>query len=309
MKAERKGKRRPSAADPIDASKDATVEVGGRAVSLTNLDKHFWPTITKRDLLRYYADAAPYLLPHIADRAMVMKRAPSPRPDWIRTCTVEHRSGNVIDFPVIDDLAALLWVINLGCIDLNPWYARCDDVDRPDYLHFDLDPVKGGSFVQVRETAIIVRDALDAIDMPAYAKTTGSRGIHVYVPIVRGPTQKEVWTVAKAIAVELARANPALITAEYRIAKRPKNRILVDYNQNAWGRTLASIYSLRPTPKATVSMPVTWRQIEKGIEIDDFRIDNVPALLRRSGDLWKPMLAKASRVDLKPLFSSRRRRS
>src|SRR4029077_11677402 len=150
----------------------------------------------------------------------------------------------------------------------------------------------------VRETAIIVRDALEAIGMPAYAKTTGSRGIHVYVPIVRGPTQKEVWTVAKAIAVELARANPALITAEYRIAKRPKNRILVDYNQNAWGRTLASIYSPRPTPKATVSMPVSWRQVEKGVEIQDFRVDNVPGLLRRSGDLWKPILGKTGRTKL-----------
>src|SRR5215469_369994 len=323
MKAKRKGKGRTVPADPIGASKDATVDVGGRTVSLTNLDKHFWPSITKRDLLRYYADVAPYLLPHIKDRAMVMKRypkgaaapfffmkrAPSPRPDWIRTCRVDHRSGNVIDFPVIDDLAALLWVINLGCIDLNPWYARCDDVDRPDYLHFDLDPVKGGSFAQVRETAIIVRDALGGLGMPAYPKTTGSRGIHVYVPIVRGPTQKEVWAVAKAIAVELARANPALITSEYRIAKRPKNRILVDYNQNAWGRTLASIYSLRPTPKATVSMPVSWKQIEKGVEIDDFRIENVPALLKRTGDLWKPMLAKKGRVDLKRLFSGRRRKS
>jgi len=322
MKAKRKGKRSIVAAETIDAGKDVTVDVGGKTVSLTNLDKHFWPAITKRDLLRYYADVAPYLLPHLKDRAMVMKRypngaaapfffmkrAPSPRPEWIEVCSIEHASGNVIDFPMINDLAALLWVINLGCIDLNQWYARCDDIDRPDYLHFDLDPVKGGSFAQVRETAIIVRDALDGLGMPAYAKTTGSRGIHVYVPIVRGPTQKEVWTVAKAIAVELAREHPALITSEYRIAKRPKNRILVDYNQNAWGRTLASIYSLRPTPKATVSMPVTWRQIEKGVEIDDFRIDNVPALLRRSGDLWKPMLAKSGRVDLTRLFTGRRRK-
>jgi len=323
MKAKRKGKRSIVAAETIDAGKDVTVDVGGKTVSLTNLDKHFWPAITKRDLLRYYADVAPYLLPHLKDRAMVMKRYPngaaapfffmkraqSPRPAWIEVCSIEHASGNVIDFPMINDLAALLWVINLGCIDLNQWYARCDDIDRPDYLHFDLDPVKGGSFAQVRETAIIVRDALDGLGMPAYAKTTGSRGIHVYVPIVRGPTQKEVWTVAKAIAVELAREDPALITSEYRIAKRPKNRILVDYNQNAWGRTLASIYSLRPTPKATVSMPVTWRQIEKGVEIDDFRIDNVPALLRRSGDLWKPMLAKSGRVDLTRLFTGRRRKS
>jgi len=323
MSPERSSKRRRDGAEAIEAAKDATVDVGGRSVSLTNLDKRFWPSITKRDLLRYYTDVAPYLLPHLKDRAMVMKRypngaaapfffmkrAPSPRPEWIEVCSIEHASGNVIDFPMINDLAALLWVINLGCIDLNQWYARCDDIDRPDYLHFDLDPVKGGSFPQVRETAIIVRDALDGLGMPAYAKTTGSRGIHVYVPIVRGPTQKEVWTVAKAIAVELAREHPALITSEYRIAKRPKNRILVDYNQNAWGRTLASIYSLRPTPKATVSMPVTWRQIEKGVEIDDFRIDNVPALLRRSGDLWKPMLAKSGRVDLTRLFTGRRRKS
>lgn len=312
MSPRRSSKERGAPASEIDTAKDATVDVGGRSVSLTNLDKRFWPAITKRDLLRYYADVAPYLLPHIAGRAMVMKRypngavspfffmkrAPSPRPPWIEICSIEHGSGDVIDFPMINDLAALLWVINLGCIDLNPWYARCDDVDRPDYLHFDLDPVKGGSFAQVRETALIVRDALDGIGMHAYAKTTGSRGIHVYVPIVRGPTQKEVWTVAKTIAVELARAHPALITSEYRIAKRPRNRVLVDYNQNAWGRTLASIYSPRPTPRATVSMPVTWKQIERGVEIEDFRIDNVPALLRRSGDLWKPMLAKTGRVKL-----------
>jgi len=294
---------------------DAEVAAGGRTVKLTNLRKAFWQElgVTKGDLLRYYARVAPVLIQHLRDRAMVMKRypngagkpfffmkrAPSPRPDWIETCAIEHSSGNVIDFPMINDLAALLWVINLGCIDLNQWYARCDDVDRPDYLHFDLDPVKGGTFGQVCETALIVRDALASIDMPAYPKTTGSRGIHVYVPIVRGPTQKQVWTIAKTIAMELAKAHPKLITAEYRIAKRPHNRILVDYNQNAWGRTLASIYSLRPKPKAPVSMPVTWRQIEKGIKIEDFRIDNAPAILRKTGDLWKPMLAKTGRVQLK----------
>ena len=290
----------------------ALVHIGKKSVQLTNLGKSFWPGITKRDMLRFYADVSPYLLPHLRDRAMVMKRypngagkpfffmkrAPSPRPEWIETCAIEHSSGSVIDFPMINDLAALLWVINLGCIDLNPWYARCDDVDRPDYLHFDLDPVKGASFAQVRETAVIVRDALEGLDMPAYPKTTGSRGIHIYVPIVRGPTQKQVWSIAKTIAWELAKAHPKLITAEYRIAKRPSNRVLVDYNQNAWGRTLASVYSLRPKPRAPVSMPLRWAQVEKGVTIEDFRIDNVPALLRRSGDLWKPLLAKSGRVRL-----------
>src|SRR5213079_3257630 len=124
-----------------------------------------------------------------------------------------------IDFPIIQDVPALLWVINLGCIDLNQWYARCDDVDRPDYLHFDLDPVPGASFDAVCETSLIVRDALQSLGMSSYPKTTGSRGIHVYVPIVRGPTQKEVWTFAKSLAQALAEQHPKLITAEYRVAK------------------------------------------------------------------------------------------
>src|SRR6185436_15665935 len=120
-------------------------------------------------------------------------------------------SGNVIDFPVIDDLASLLWVVNLGCIDLNPWYARCDDVDRPDYLHFDLDPVPGAGFETVIETALILKGELEALGMRPLAKTTGSKGIHVYVPIVRGPVQKEVWSVAKAVALSLAARHPKTI--------------------------------------------------------------------------------------------------
>src|SRR5262249_53792252 len=133
-----------------------------------------------------------------------MKRAPAPRPDWIQLCTIDHRSGNVIDFPVVQDLATLLWTVNLGCIDLNQWYARCDDVDRPDYLHFDMDPVAPAGFAQVREAALIVHEALAGLGVPHLAKTTGSRGIHIYVPIVRGPVQKEAWSVAKALAQTLA---------------------------------------------------------------------------------------------------------
>src|SRR5205814_1068711 len=150
----------------------------------------------------------------------------------------------------INDLASLLWLVNLGCIDLNQWYARCDDVDRPDYLHFDLDPVPTAGFECVLETALLVREALDALNIPSFPKTTGSKGIHIYVPIVRGPVQKEVWTFAKELAKLLASRNPKLITAEYKVAKRPKNHVLVDYNQNAWGRTLASVYSVRPKPNA-----------------------------------------------------------
>jgi bifunctional non-homologous end joining protein LigD len=134
--------------------------------------------------------------------------------------------------------------------------------------------------------------------MTCHAKTTGSKGIHVYIPIRRGPTQKEVWGFAKSFAIALAAQAPALITAEYRVAKRPAGRVLVDYNQNAWGRTLASIYSVRPRPRAPVSTPVTWRELERGIAIEDFRIDNVPDRLRKMGDLWKPLLAVSGRVAL-----------
>jgi bifunctional non-homologous end joining protein LigD len=231
-----------------------------------------------------------------------MKRAPSPRPEWIETCAIEHASGNVIDFPIIQDVLALLWVVNLGCIDLNQWYARCDDVDRPDYLHFDLDPVGAVPFARVREAALLVRDGLQQLGIRSLAKTTGSRGIHVYVPIVRGPTQKDVWEFSKAFAIELSATRPAVLTSEYRVARRPAGRVLVDYNQNAWGRTLASVYSVRPRPRATVSMPVTWDEVERGIEIEDFRVDNVPARLARVGDLWAPLLASRGRVRLDRYF-------
>jgi bifunctional non-homologous end joining protein LigD len=301
----------PRVAIPADG--DVLLAVGGREVRLTNLHKPFWPErgITKGDLIQYYADVAPVLLPHIRGRAMVMKRyphgaggefffmkrAPEPRPAWIRICPIDHGDKGIIPFPVIDDLPALLWVINLGCIDLNQWYAPCDDADRPDYLHFDLDP-GNATFAQVREAALIVRDALETLRMKPLVKTSGSKGLHVYVPIVRGPDQKQVWTFAKALAVELASRHRALLTSEYRRTNRPKGRVLVDYNQNRWGSTLASIYSVRPTPFAGVSTPVTWDEVEGGVEIEDFRLDNVRQRLTRVGDLWKPLLAARGRTDL-----------
>ena len=307
------------AALTIPRAGTATVRVDGKEIRLTNLDKPFWPElgVTKGDLIQYYADVAPLLLPHIRGRAMVMKRyphgaagdyffmkrAPSPRPGWIRTCRITHDSGNVIDFPMIDDVPALLWVINLGCIDLNQWYATCDDVDRPDYLHFDLDP-GSATWAQVLESARVVHDALETLGMPSYPKTTGSKGIHVYVPIVRGPVQKEVWTFAKALAQELASRHRALMTSEYRVASRPKGRVLIDYNQNAWGRTLASVYSVRPHPRACVSTPVTWKEIDAGVRVEDFRMDNVRTRFAKVGDLYKPLLLKKGRVDLRQYFSS-----
>jgi bifunctional non-homologous end joining protein LigD len=214
---------KPQASTDLQIPRDrdsAEISLRDKTVYLTNLRKVFWPDLglTKRDLLQYYVEVAPVLLPHLADRAMVMKRypngisgefffmkrAPTPRPEWIETCAIEHGSGNIIHFPIIRDVASLLWLINLGCIDLNQWYARCDDTDRPDYLHFDLDPVKGASWDQLLEAASVVHTALEQLKLPSLIKTTGSRGFHIYVPIERGPTQKEVWAVGKALANALA---------------------------------------------------------------------------------------------------------
>src|SRR5262245_30859040 len=288
--------------------------VDGKEVRLTNLRKVFWHELglTKGDLLQYYADVADVLLPHIRSRAMVMKRyphgaagefffmkrAPSPRPAWIEICEIDHGSKGVIDFPMIQDRAALMWVVNLGCIDLNQWYATCDAVNTPDYVHFDLDPGAGAEFTHVLESALVVKGALDTLKMPSYVKTTGSRGLHVYVPIVRGPDQKDVWTFAKALAIELAGRNPTLMTAHYKKEHRPRGRVLVDYNQNRWGSTLASIYSPRPRPEASVSTPITWKEVERGVRIADFTIRNVPARVKKLGDLWKPLVEKRGRFNL-----------
>jgi bifunctional non-homologous end joining protein LigD len=145
---------------------------------------------------------------------------------------------------------------------------------------------------------LIVREALEALGMKPLVKTSGSKGMHIYVPIVRGPRQKEVWTFAKALAVELAARNPALMTSAYKREKRPPKRVLVDYNQNRWGSTLASIYSVRPQPRATVSTPVTWDEVAAGVKIEDFRLDNVRERVEHVGDLWKPLLNARGRTDL-----------
>jgi len=166
-------------------------------------------------------------------------------------------------------------------------------------------------FPQVVETAHVVNETLRGLGMPTYAKTTGSRGIHVYVPIVRGPTQKDVWMVAKTISLDIAKRHPRLTTAVYRKEIRPRDRVHVDFNQNAWGRTLASVYSVRPRPRAPVSTPVTWEELAGPMAIDDFRIDNVPARVKRLGDLWAPVTAESQRgrFDLTPFVSATRPRS
>ena len=307
----------PTLTDAFDIPKDArdfTFRVGGKTVELTNLKKIFWPKLglTKRDLLAYYAAISPVLLPHLKNRAMVMKRypngagekfffmkrAPESRPDWVETCAISHPSAGRIDFAMVQDLASLLWVVNLGCIDLNQWYATCDDVDRPDYLSFDLDPVTPAAFAEVKKAALLLHDHLAGLKIPAYPKTSGSRGIHIYVPIRRGPAQKEVWEAAKAISIAVAEKHPEILTTRYRKDLRPANHVLIDYNQNQWGRTLASVYSVRPTDDATVSAPLTWEEVAGAADIHDFTLQNMPRRVEKTGDLFAPLLKKTGRVAL-----------
>ncbi len=201
----------PAIEIPTDRS-TAELTIDGDPLKLTHLDKIFWPEdgLSKGALLQYYADISPLLLPHLANRAIVMKgypdgaygkfffqkRVPDPRPKWIPICEIQHPSANLVDFPVIQNLAGLLWVINLGCIDLNPWYARCDDVDRPDYLHFDLDPTAGSDFKQVLEAAPAVRDALAQLKIPSIPKclTLGARPNNRPVGPAKGTAGATLWS-------------------------------------------------------------------------------------------------------------------
>lgn len=301
----------------IEDGGEFSVRAGRRRVRISNPDKVFFPDadLTKGDLLDYYWQISRVLIPHLENRAMVMKRypdgiagdhffmkrTPSGAPDWIECCRIEHASGNLIDFPIVQNAPTLMWLINLGCIDLNPWYSRCDDIDRPDYLNFDLDPVPPADFNAVKRSALAVKQKLDELGAPSYVKTSGSKGIHIYVPIERDLLQKGVWKIAKRIAFELAEAHPELITAQYRIAKRPPGRVLVDYNQNAWGQTLASVYSVRPRPGAPVSAPLEWEEVEGDARLEDFTLQTMPARIQAKGDLWRKLLWNRGRFDLRSI--------
>ena len=230
-----------------------------------------------------------------------MKRAPSPRPPWIRTCKIEHRSGNVIDFPVIDDAPSLLWLINLGCIDLNPWYAPCDDFNRPDYLHLDLDPFDA-PFSAVREAALIVRDVFASLGMRPYVKTTGSKGMHVYVGIRRGPSQHQVLGSGQGlIARHRANASRSLDRRVPRgqTAARPSAFGLQPKSRS--GGRLPRFTRFVLTKRPWCPRRLRGKRSKAGCESSDFTMLDVPERIERIGDLWAPLLSKRGRFDLEKL--------
>ena len=310
-------------ANALDIPRDAEtyeVKCGQKKLILTSLQKVFWPRLnkTKRDLLIYYAAVSEVLLPHLRNydltikkypngvegEFILMKRIPAYRPQWLQVCPVMHASGTVIDHPMIQDLASLLWIVNLGCIDFCQRPVRCDDAQQPDYVHFNLNPIPPAEFPQAREAALLIRDFFQKKNVSSYAKTNGSRGIHIYVPIYRKPNQREVWRAARQIANTVAKKHPALLTSERIIKKRPPGRVLIEYNQNVGRQTFSSAYSLCPNAEATVATPVAWEELEAGVAASDFTIDSVPSRVERIGDLFRPLVRPGSRYTLEALLSS-----
>ena len=279
------------------ATEKEILRINGREVTVTNPRKVYFPETgyTKLDLVQYYltvADGAlrgaggrPMALKRFVDGAagqpFFQKRAPDNRPDWIRTATLTFPSGRTADEIVIDDTAGLAWVANLGCIDLNPHPVRAEDVDHPDELRVDLDPVPGVPWSQIREVALVVREALEAVGLVGWPKTSGSRGIHINVRIEPRWTFPEVRRAALALARDVEWRVPDLATSKW--WKEERHGVFLDYNQNAKDRTVASAYSVRPLPDARVSTPLTWDEVPT-VEAEAFTIDTVPARFAAIGD-------------------------
>jgi bifunctional non-homologous end joining protein LigD len=283
---------------------------GGRTVKLTNLDKPFWPEegITKGDLLDYYRQVAPVLVPHLKDRPFTMRRypdgaggkaffqkdAPAHMPDWIPTVAVEvttrdkPRQRRTIRAPLVNDELALLWMVNMGCIDMNAWYSRVPKLDRPDFVLFDLDPSPDVGFAEVIQVALLVKEMLDALELVSFPKTSSARGIHVLVPIARRSTYDDTRRFSEIVAGALARTHPGLVTTEWSKAKR--RGVLIDANQNGEGKTIASPYSVRPRPGAPVSTPLRWDEVTEQLNPAIYTMEVVLDRVRRYGDLHEGVL-------------------
>jgi len=273
------------------------IEVAGRAVTISNPDKVYFPRTghTKLDLVRYYLSVADGALRGAAGRPIVLKRfvhgaegeaffqkrAPANRPDWLDSVVLSFPSGRTAEEIVITDAAGLAWVVNLGCIDLNPHPIRADDLDHPDELRVDLDPVPGIGWQQIVDVALVAREVLADFGLTGWPKTSGSRGMHVYARIERRWTFTQVRSAAVALAREIERRAPDEATSRW--WKEERHGVFVDYNQNAKDRTVASAYSVRPTPDARVSAPLQWDEVP-GCDPAEFTIDTVPQRYAEIGD-------------------------
>ena len=281
---------------------------GSSRVRLSSAERVVFPEdgLTKRDIFDFYDAVADVLVPHLRDRPFTMKRyregsvgpaffqkqAPKGMPSWIETATFPTRTREgrerLVDFPLVDSRDALLWMVQMHCIDMNTWYSRVDEPERPDYVVFDLDPPDEGFALGVR-AARLVGDLMRELGLRAYAKASGADGMHVYVPIDRHHGFDETHAFAERASHLLAARHPGVVTVEWLKAKR--EGVLLDYHQNGMGRTTASVYSVRPKPGATVSIPLHWDELDDGLDRRQLTMERALRRIRDDGDLFAPVLA------------------
>ncbi len=303
-----KDKSRKTLLNPTDETQAR--KINGHELKFTNLSKVFWPKegYTKRDLFNYYYQVAEYILPYLKDRPQSLNRFPNgitklgfyqkdvkgKSPDWVKTFPYTTSDGENKEFLVGDNEATLLWMASLGCIEMNPWFSRIQSPDHPDYCVLDLDPDKN-TFDQVIAIALAIKEMLDANGVPCYCKTSGSTGMHIYIPLSAKYTYDQSQMFGRLIVTQVQAQYPGFTSVE-RIVKNRKGKMYLDFLQNRPGATLACPYSLRPKPGATVSMPLHWDEIKPGLKMTDFTIKNAVSRLKETGDLFKPVLGKG--VDL-----------
>jgi bifunctional non-homologous end joining protein LigD len=280
---------------------DLVLKIGREQVSVTSLDRIYWPDekLTKFDLLSYYLKVADYIMPFLQDRPAILQRYPrgikapmffqqdlDSAPEFIKTARLINQEGRELDYGVYSTVGSVVHFVTLGTIEQHPWHSTIKRLDKPDWIAIDLDP-KRAPWENVLQVALVVKEVADEIGLTAFPKTSGSSGIHIYVPLKATNEYDKVAEYARLLATEVARRAPQIATVERTIAKRKSTQVYVDWMQNARGKSLASAFTARAKPKAPVSMPLTWKQIEKGVKITDFTITNVPELLKKKdGDPW-----------------------
>jgi bifunctional non-homologous end joining protein LigD len=285
------------------------LSIGRHTVRVTHPDRVLFPGdgVTKGDLVSYYVDVAPAIVPHLRDRPFTLKRYPhgirgqayfhkqAPRgtPPWLPTRqfrTWPREGGSrLVDFTLVNEPAALVWMVQMNCVDMNAWYSRVDKPDRPDYVVFDLDPPESrNGFVQTIRVAHLIREALERLELRSYVKTSGADGIHILVPITRRSSYQDTYDFAERVSRDLEAENPGLVTTEW--LKRKRHGVLVDHRQNGRGKTIASAYSVRPKPGAPVSTPLRWEELGEKVRPRDLGRREALERIEKHGDLFEPVL-------------------
>ena len=292
---------------------DLTLALEGERVSVTSLDRVYWPDekITKFELLSYYLRVSTHILPFLKNRPAILQRWPrgikapmffqqdlESAPAFIKTVRLVNQQGRELDYAVYTTTASLLHFVNLGSIEQHPWHSTTAKLDNPDWLAIDLDPKKA-PWENVLQVALVCKQVCEEIGLNAFPKTSGSSGIHIYLPLNPTNEYAKVAEFSRLLASEIATRAPKIATVERSIDKRKRDQVYVDWMQNARGKSLAAVFTARAKPGATVSMPLTWKQIEQGVKISDFTVKNVPALLKKSGDAWSNFFDQRQKLKLK----------